>query len=127
MVTTATEEEYIPAEFWAALDLTPECMPLRSAIVDRLLELGKEDTAECIRWSMEKGRVPYGYGWHCRQTEAEIALSNIPSVLFRSGDDGLTTHSPLFYRYSHSAFNRLCFRWSLLTPEQKVECWNWHP
>jgi hypothetical protein len=122
-VETVTEQEIIPREFWAALDAEPGCMTLRRALVDYLEENG-HPAAECIRWTLEKGRVPSTRGW---RMEPDETLAGIPAELWWAGDDKmpeyLTGHGLKCSRH----FRRLVFRWSCCSPTYRQEFWNWNP
>jgi uncharacterized protein (TIGR02996 family) len=122
-VTTTEEIEFIPKEFWAALDKYPDDFTLRCAVADRLEELGEYDYADCMRWSAAKRRVPKA-GWYWAGPEDRHA--QIPFELRTSGQ-GRPQLSYLFADCQSATFRRLIWRWSLCTAEQKAAFWKWEP
>lgn len=119
----STIVKFIPSIWWPALDQNPDCMTLRSALVDALEESGDDLAASCMRWSLEKRRVPTTGGWYRLAVEQD---AQIPDLLYYSGD-GHPDEFTMLRSGHYWSFCRLIWRWSLLTSEQRKECWEWEP
>lgn len=125
-----TQPDYIPKEFWAALEQQPDCFTLRSAIADRLEELELYDYAECIRWSIAKKVVPDNAYWFKGGVFSPY-IDLLPSFLMKHQN----THAYHYQKCSDyynakgvvRAFIRLLNRWEVLSSSQKAEVWNWEP
>lgn len=139
-MTDTYELELIPKCFWAAMEKTPECLTLRSAIADYLEEQGDTDGAECLRWSIAKRRRPHSmdtidtshvaWSWEFRPTTAHTELP--PQLRWRinHGPDciQLKTIEPCKSYPWTTAFMRLMWVWKMeLVPEERTECWEWEP
>ena len=120
-MTTTDRIEYIPPEFYAAIELMPDCFVLRSAIADRLEELGESLAAECIRWTIDKQRSPSTNGrqW-ANDTQLDMGYYVIPCLLYmRSVSHDIR---PLT---NYWAFDRLICWWRDSTPQDRIDYWNW--
>lgn len=118
----------IPVEWHAAINATPSCMTLRRALADYLEEQGDEMAAECIRWSIEKGRTPYG------SPDFDFMWYEYPGYITvnRTEDIPPTLHTKLLPKRMDDktpagAFIRLIVGWKNSTPEQRRSYWEWEP
>lgn len=111
----------IPEMFWESLNREPACMTLRAAVADWLEENDDPDGAECLRWSIEKGRVPFDTGWTCFDKD----IHDIPAALYDAAYGMI--EGDLMGVGHHKAFIRLIIRWKHTTREQRDEFWRWTP
>ena len=127
-----TELELIPRCFWNQLDDNPGDFTLLAVISDYCREQGDEEAAECLRWCLEKRRVPNTFGWWLRDSES---LSKD-----RRYTSGMVLPKTLYDRagwYSISwgitgcgtadNYNRLIIKWRQTTENERAELWEWNP
>ena len=103
-------------------------MTLRRAIADYMEENGDTIGADCIRWTITKGRSSFD-GWRDYYLYADDGRSEIPDDLCYSGDNCADVVSYLFGRLPSPVvtLRRLVWRWSHATPEQRQQFWGWEP
>lgn len=131
-MATVADMNCIPVEFWAALKVEPTCLTLRSAIADRLMELGFTDAADCLKWTVEKRRSPVNpelrtanngdWQWVSEIAESHWKPARIPYELL--------SKKPLLGGESSNqivAFHRLIGKWLNSTPEERQWHWLWEP
>lgn len=121
---TATDHTLIPEQFRSALNAEPECFTLRLVIADWFAENDQSLAEECLRWTVEKRRVPNSYStskwWYWSN------IGCIPSGMYTSEPfyDGFPTEVS---RSVSNAFDSLIAGWLRSTPEQRQRWWDWQP
>jgi uncharacterized protein (TIGR02996 family) len=129
----------------AALDKNPADQGLRLVLSDWYEERGDADTAECLRWTAAKGRVPFFWGlsdggpmfaphqpWAWGLTLPGLADDHPCSVIrvlfdaIRPPPYGFEGH-PNWYATRRAAEAGLAAAWASLSPAGRATCWAWQP
>lgn len=112
MTATATDE--ILDQLYAALDKQHDFNTL-GQIADRLIELGRDDEAECLMWCRDNGRIPgTGNGWNrIKRSRIDAATSVIGHRLVDAILD-VVWDWDFWVNKTSAAYRRLCAAWSSL-------------
>ena len=126
---TTTEVQLIPPDWEAAIEREPGCGVLRSALADHFEEIGAVLAADCIRWTVEKGRWPsdycqWGYSSASRWALPEVLYWRVYHLAFPENDSVLVRDVTFTHKFS---FNRLLTVWQTATDSERAEWWNWNP
>lgn len=115
---TTTEPALIPFEWREAIEAAPDDFTVRLALADWFQEQGLELAADCLRWTVEKGRTPSDRGWgEYGDKEAEVPRRVVTLC-------GLISSTR---KYDWQAFDRLLRVWQLATDSERSEWWRWNP